>query len=325
MKKKKQNNRRNNKGKNNKISQLHDSYVRSTFSDIKVTKAFIKDHLPVGIVKRIDMNSLQLLNTNFVTKAMKKLQSDVVYSCSIDDKKGYILYSVEHQSTPDKWLPVRILEYNVQLMRQHINAGNATLPIIINEVLYAGTTSPYPFTVDIFELFADPELAKEMLYKPPILTDLTVKTQEELLQEGEPGEVEIVLKQGIKNNHVEWVKNNTQLVRRITNSRLANTHLTYLLETDTSKSSDQLFDAIVEAAPEHKEKIMTAAQQLRQEGRQEGRQAGMEVGIEVGMERGMERGKLETAKNMLKAGSEPSFIEMVTGLPMYSIQELQVS
>ncbi len=129
------------------------------------------------------MHSLQLLNTNFVTKAMKKLQSDIVYSCAIDDKKGYVLYSLEHQSKPDKWLPFRILEYNVQLMRQHRNAGNETLPIIINEVLYAGKESPYPYSMDIFDLFDDPQLAKEMMYKPPILHDLTVKPQSDLLQQ----------------------------------------------------------------------------------------------------------------------------------------------
>lgn len=79
-------------------------------------------------------------------------------------------------------------------MRQHINAGNKTLPIIINEVLYAGKESPYPYTVDIFGLFANPALAREMMYKPPILTDLTVKPQADLLQEGEAGEAEVVLK-----------------------------------------------------------------------------------------------------------------------------------
>jgi predicted transposase/invertase (TIGR01784 family) len=50
---------------------------------------------------------------------------------------------------------------------------------------------------------------------------------------------------------------------------------------------------------------------------------GMELGLERGLERGMEKGKLETARNMLKFGSEPSFIEKVTGLPIESIMGIQ--
>ncbi len=84
-------------------------------------------------------------------------------------------------------MPLRIAAYNIQLMQQHINEGHKTLPIIVNEVIYAGNESPYPYTINIFELFEDPELARKMMYKPPIMTDLTTKTQEELLKEGTLG------------------------------------------------------------------------------------------------------------------------------------------
>ena len=147
----------------------------------------IQKHLLPELVKRIDIDSVQLTNKSFISEEMKELHSDVIYKCNIDNKQGYIYYEIEHQSTPDKWLPLRIAAYNIQLMQQHINEGHKTLPIIINEVIYAGTESPYPYTVDIFELFEDPKLAREMMYKPPIMTDLTTKPQEEILKEGTLG------------------------------------------------------------------------------------------------------------------------------------------
>lgn len=88
MKKKQRNKARHPRGANNKVHQVHDSYIRSLLADVEMAKSFVKAHLPANIVSRIDMNSFQLLNTNSVTKAMKKLQSDIVYSCAIDDKKG---------------------------------------------------------------------------------------------------------------------------------------------------------------------------------------------------------------------------------------------
>ena len=110
----------------------------------------IQKHLPAELVKRIDIDSVQLTNKSFVSEEMKELHSDVIYKCNIDNKQGYIYYEIEHQSTPDKWLPLRIASYNIQLMQQHINEGHKTLPIIINEIIYAGTESPYPYTINIF-------------------------------------------------------------------------------------------------------------------------------------------------------------------------------
>ena len=47
--------------------------------------------------------------------------------------------------------------------------------------------------------------------------------------------------------------------------------------------------------------------------------------IQKGIERGIEKGRFFTAKNILHGGSEPSFIERVTGVPMEAIRGLQVA
>ncbi len=109
----------------------------------------IQKHLPQELVKRIDIDSVQLTNKSFISEERKQLHSDVIYKCNIDNKQGYIYYEIEHQSTPDKWLQLRIAAYNIQLMQQHINEGHKTLPIIINEIIYAGTESPYPYTSEL--------------------------------------------------------------------------------------------------------------------------------------------------------------------------------
>lgn len=103
-------------------------------------------------------------------------------------------------------------------MKQHLNGGNKKLPIIINEVIYAGKESPYPYTVDILNMFENPALAKELMFKPPKMTDLTVKTEEELVKEGVVGLMEVMIKQGICRDHLNWIKNRPHLVYEIVNS-----------------------------------------------------------------------------------------------------------
>ena len=45
--------------------------------------------------------------------------------------------------------------------------------IVVPLLVYNGTKSPYPYTLDIFELFNDIELAKKTFTKPAYLIDLT--------------------------------------------------------------------------------------------------------------------------------------------------------
>ena len=96
-------------------------------------------------------------------------------------------------------------------MKQHLNEGHKKLPIIINEVIYAGNKSPYPYSVDIINMFENPGLAKELMFKPPKLTDLTVKNDEELVKEGLAGLMEVMIKQGVLPDRIAWIKRTSNL------------------------------------------------------------------------------------------------------------------
>lgn len=87
----------------------------------------MKSQLPLDIVQGIDWESIELTNKSFVTEELAQLHSDIIYKFTIDKSRGYIYNLVEHQSTPDELLPLRMLEYNVLLMRQHIEEGNKKL------------------------------------------------------------------------------------------------------------------------------------------------------------------------------------------------------
>ena len=291
-----------------KIDQPHDSYIKSILSDIGLAKSLMEAHLPQSIVNRMDLDSVQLTNKSFVSEELKNFHSDVIYQCTLDKQQGYIYYLLEHQSTADRWLPLRLAEYNIQLMRQHINQGHKTLPIIINEVIYAGTTSPYNQPIDIFELFDDPALAKEIMQQPAKLTDLTIKTQEELLKEGRAGLFEVLMKQGIQKddlNWENWIKDNITVFHSIINETFGFLSLLYILTTVNVSDYKKLVNFIKNIAPEKKELIMTAASQLRQEGRQEG----------------IKEGIVATAMNMLQFGIRKEDIVKITGLTREEIDK----
>lgn len=214
---------------------------------------------------------------------------------------------VEHQSTADEELPLRMLEYNVQIMRQHFNAGYKKLPIIINECIYAGS-KPYPHSTNIHDYFDDPALAKEVMFQSFILKDLTVKTQEELVEYGSLGLVEMLLKQGRERDHINWVTQNLEIIAQLATTSFWYSSIEYILGTDNVNDPDELVKALVAAIPDpdKPEHVMTALKKLQERGRREG--------IQTGRQEGIQTGKLETAKNMLQFGISRENITKMTGL-----------
>ena len=80
-------------------------------------------------------------------------------------------------------MPLRLLDYTVRIMRDHIDEGNKTLPLVLPIVMYTGKASPYPYTTDIFELFNSPKDAKELMFKPFGLIDLSSTEDKTILKQ----------------------------------------------------------------------------------------------------------------------------------------------
>ena len=127
----------------------HDFLVKAAFGHRGVMEDFLESRLPQETLQRIDMSSLRLTNKSFGTKKGKQKHSDLIYAVTIDGQEGYLYISLEHQSKEEKYMPLRQLEYNVLLMRQHLDEGHSTLPLILNicPVSYTHLTLPTIYSV----------------------------------------------------------------------------------------------------------------------------------------------------------------------------------
>jgi predicted transposase/invertase (TIGR01784 family) len=166
------------------VHNPHDSFVKGSLANIEVAKDLLKPNLPQDMVQRINWDTLELTNKSFVDDKLAQTHSDLVYKCLLQAKEVYIYTLLEHQSTPERLLAFRMLKYNLSLMEQHLNERHSHLPIILNVCLYAGTQSPYPYSRDIYDCFEAPALAREKMFKPFQLIDLTILSQEHLTTYG---------------------------------------------------------------------------------------------------------------------------------------------
>jgi len=142
-----------------------------------------------------------------------------------------------------------------------------------------------PYSVDIYDCFEDPILARVIMFKPLDLIDLGQIEEEELVQHGTADLLEMLLKQSRTRTFLNWMKNHLEEVRKLLERCYGISGIMYIQGVEKRHSAGELLQAIENIVPEKKEDIMTAAQQLRQKGKK----------------KGMQQEKLRVAKHMLTA------------------------
>ena len=250
---------------------------------------------------------MQLTSNSFVSSELKERRSDLVYLSNIDNKLGYIYVLMEAQSTEKKWQTLYLIEYNLLLLKQHIDQHKDTtkLPCIINIVLYNGKKK-YKGPTTLEDSFQDPALLHEMLRRP-FLINLQEETDDEILKDKKAALVEIVLKQGKLRNFYNLLKNKKINIELINNSTYWKEVIFYILDRDKGDPK-QFLKKLPNLAPEKKENIMSALQQIEQRGRTEGiqigEQRGRTEGIQIGEQRGEQKGRTEGIQIGEKKGKE---------------------
>lgn len=89
----------------------HDALFRYTFSQPKHAAGLLKSVLPESLVARTDWSSLALEPGSFVDEQLSARHTDLLFHARIDEADAFIFLLVEHQSTADPQMPLRMLRY----------------------------------------------------------------------------------------------------------------------------------------------------------------------------------------------------------------------
>jgi len=123
--------------------QPHDALFKKTFSVVEHAAAEFRAVLPPELVARIDFSTLTLCPGSYVDEALAGSQSDLLFSVQVSGKPALLYVLFEHQSSPDKLMPLRLLGYIVRILVRHVDeakTGSDTLPlpVVIPVVLHHG-------------------------------------------------------------------------------------------------------------------------------------------------------------------------------------------
>ncbi len=93
------------------VHNPHDAFFRDMMENKKRAVNFFKNYLPADILKLVDIKTLQIKKESFIEKELKRFYSDILYQVAIKDSKAYIYLLFEHQSSPNRWMALRLLGY----------------------------------------------------------------------------------------------------------------------------------------------------------------------------------------------------------------------
>jgi len=251
----------------NKIHQPHDSLFKKAFGNPKATKDFLTSTLNTALLKRINLDTLQLENSSFISEELSKIYSDLIFSMQIDQKKSYIYCLIEFQMEVDENMVMRLWEYNTSLMRQHINQGNKELPVIINIVLYAGK-NPYTGHKRMIDGFSNPDLVDGML-RDEFVIDLNTKSSKHILKDGSVALAELITRIQHKRDFYTFLEETEIDIGALINeSPYGASAVYYMMERDAHKP-EHVLNKIRNLDPGIKQNIMSGLSQMLQEKEQQ--------------------------------------------------------
>ena len=304
-------------------STPHDAVFKKIMSYPEMARDFLDIHLPIALREICDLQTLKLESTSFIEQDLRAYYSDVVWSLKTREGQGYIYCVIEHQSTAVPHMAFRLMRYATAAMQHHLDAGNKTLPLVIPMLFYHGQQSPYPWSLNWLDEFADPQMAKTLYGCSFPLIDVTVMPDDDIVQHRRVALLELMQKH-IRQRDLSGITESLAAVVMLgyTNRRQLRMLFHYMLQYGNTAEPGVFLRRLARRLPQYEETLMSIAQKLKQEGRQEGRLEGREEGHQEGLQEGSRREALRIAGSMLQNGLDKEMVQKITGLSADELQPL---
>jgi predicted transposase YdaD len=123
--------------------QPHDALFRLVLGQPEHAASELRSVLPADLVDLLDLEAMQPVHATFVDPSLRRRHADALFTTRWRGRPAYLYLLLEHQSTPDPLMALRMAAYQVRIweahQREHPHATR--LPLIIPVVLYQGRAS----------------------------------------------------------------------------------------------------------------------------------------------------------------------------------------
>ncbi|TSJ81108.1 MAG: Rpn family recombination-promoting nuclease/putative transposase [Candidatus Cardinium sp.] len=308
----------------------HDALVKKILTQQEAAQEFLAHYLPSEVKEKLDLTRITIERESYVEHKLRKSLSDLVYSVRTkDNDQAFVYILIEAEVKPNYWIALKLWQYMLRLCERHKKKDKDKLPLIIPILFYHGSR-PFNAPKNLWALFSDPKLAKQLMGGDYKLVDLQSMSDDDIKQKQYVGMLEYVMKhiyqRDMLNLWEEFLQNFKPYI--LLDKEKGYIYIkNFLWYTDSKLPEDKQQDLeriIDQHLPEQdKEDIMrTIAQKYREEGVQIGQKKGKLIGIQIGQEKGKLEGKLEIARVLLSEGESLERVLRLTGLSRSQLKSI---
>src|SRR6056297_1696237 len=272
-----------------KNKHIHDCGYKNFFSNPVTVKQLLTSFVNEDWVHSLDFNTLERMETSFITDDFKEKESDLIYKVQVQGKHVYIYILLEFQSTVDRFMALRMLRYITEFYEHLVKSQKLnTLPSVFPLLLYNGDKK-WTAPVDIDTLIDDNipvEYMPSFRYYKIAENEFSKETLKQI-------ENVVSALFYVENSIPEKLLKEIDIViEMIKNERPDETHvfLNWIRVTFNEKHEDIYYEI------KHVEEIRTMfATKLEKYGEKLKKEA-----LQEGLQEGMHRKAIQTAKALLK-------------------------
>lgn len=92
-------------------TNIHDSGYKKLFANHTIFRQLVKTFIKEAWVDELDFNQCETLDKSFISDHYKQTESDLIYKVRVRSKTVYIYVLLEFQSSVDRFMVVRVLNY----------------------------------------------------------------------------------------------------------------------------------------------------------------------------------------------------------------------
>ncbi|WP_341753533.1 Rpn family recombination-promoting nuclease/putative transposase [Candidatus Tisiphia endosymbiont of Dioctria rufipes] len=308
----------------------HDKLFKRIMSNEIAAKEFLEYYLPSDFKEKVDLSKITIEKESYIEETLQEKFSDIVYSVKTkSDDSAFIYILLDHQSTVDYWMALRLWRYALLLCERH-KKNKDKLPLIYSMIMYNGR-EVYNAPMNLWDLFVDPVQAKELMSSDYQLVDLQSMSDDEIVQKKHLGMMEYVMKHIHQRDMVAlWEKFlQTFALEILVDKKKGYIYIkSFLWYTDAKLSEERQVELEQVLAKYLSEEetgniMRTIAQKYIEEGEFRGIQIGETRGETRGIQIGKSEEKISVAKNLKKAGVFIEIISQSTGLTKEEIEQLK--
>ena len=257
-----------------KGENIHDKFVKESFSDPERAGSFLETFLPEDLAKVLDLQKIVVKHDSYLTEELKMFFSDLIFEVPLREKNAEveIILLFEHKSSPDEWVVFQVANYVFSHWIKCISNKEKIKPII-PIIYYQGKARWQP--VDIKKCFQDysEEILTYLPKVPYVYLPLHQMDEKSILNMSNSLMISAIMAQRTRIEPMRLAQDLVDILRLFPH-REANWNFFQIMVVYLSKSSDLPRDYIIEALTTFSEplksQVMTTYDQIKLEGKLEG-------------------------------------------------------